>query len=228
MGLLAVLWIGATVGAARADGSDSNNDDGPRSGVARVHDLLRQQLVDEAVDEARRLEMRYPGHVHVVSALGEALFRDGALAEAEALLGGRDDLPPRGLVTLGRLRDARGRAAEAIALMDRAVAESPEDPEILYRAASATTTRREAVRRLEAYVERAGDGDDPDRVEAARGSARVLRALGDRSVWVARNRPDRVELPLRRLWNPGSGRTVGFVVEAEVGDRPKPVRLLLV
>jgi hypothetical protein len=185
--------------------------------------------VDEALGTARRHFAAHPEDPKTAALLGEALFRAGALTEAEALLDGRAELPARGWMTLGRLRDARGRTREAIELMDRAVAAAPSDLDVLYRAASVTATRAVAVERLEAYVGLAKESEDPDRVEAARGSARVLRALGERAVWIARARPERVEIPLRRLWDADTGVTVGFVVEVELGDAngTKPVRLLL-
>jgi hypothetical protein len=81
------------------------------------------------------------------------------------------------------------------------------------------------MRRLERYLE-LSEGDDPDRVEGVHGRLRMLRALGDRPVWVAQSRPDHVELPLQLLAQPGGG-VSGAIVKVDLGEKRKPVRLLL-
>jgi hypothetical protein len=69
------------------------------------------------------------------------------------------------------------------------------------------------------------EGDDKDRIEGARGTIRLYRALGERPVWIPKSRPERVELPLFPL--PGApGRSRGYLVDAVLGGG-KRARLLL-
>ena len=195
----------------------------------RVLSLLASQRWRVAVEEARQHHERLPDDSRVRSVLGQALFRAGRLDEIGALLaadGSREDAPARTLLVLGRLRSAEGREEEAIKLMERAVAAAPGDRETWYWAAGSTTSRAASLQRLERYLE-ISEGDDPDRIEAARGSVDVLRALGEQAVWVVEKRPERVELPLTRIWDTTTGTTQGFVVRVRVGDKGKQVPLLL-
>jgi len=195
----------------------------------RVLSLLAAQRWRSALEEAQRHHERLPDDVGVRSVLGQALFRAGRLGQIDAILAAdaaREDAPARTLLVLGRLRAAEGREAEAIELMNRAVAAAPDDREVLYWAGGSTTTRAVALQRIERYLA-ISEGDDPDRIEAARGSVDILRALGERAVWVAEKRPERVELPLTRIWDMTTGVMQGFVVRVQLGEKGKPVRLLL-
>jgi len=162
------------------------------------------------------------------SPLGEELYRAGLFEEVDALLTPlceQPGAPARELATLGRLRGAQGRLDEAVALMDRAVAAAPEERLVLFWAADFTRTRAESVARLERYL-RLSEGDDPDRIEAAEGSLRLFKALGDRAIWVPLERPDELELPLTLLKNM-EGRRLGRAVKVSLGEGKKPLRLLL-
>jgi hypothetical protein len=94
---------------------------------------------------------------------------------------------------------------------------------VLFGAASCAASNRQALERLHAYLERS-QGDDADRIEAARGSRAFLRALGERRTWVPTGRPARVELKLHPLGRGGA--LGGHVVEATIGEA-RTVRLLL-
>jgi tetratricopeptide (TPR) repeat protein len=197
--------------------------------VGRVHALLAGNHWRTALDESRHYAEARSRVPSVRAALGEALFRAGRLEEAQPLaeeLTSLPDAPARALVTLGRLREAQGRFAEAAELMQRAVDAAPDDRTVLYWAADATTTRAEAIARLERYLE-LSEGDDPDRIEAARGSVRLFRSLGERPIWIHEHRPERTQVPLTHVWDPATGRTIGYVIQARVGDKGKRVRLLL-
>lgn len=194
----------------------------------RVVALIDLRRWREALDEARGFHERAPQDSRVVSALGEALYRAGELPEVRerlAPLAMADDVPASALTLLGLISVAEGEAGEAVEWMDRAVATAPDDRRVIYRASEAVENRGEAARRLERYLE-LSEGDDPDRIEGARGRLRMLKALGDRQVWVAESRPDRVELPLQLVAVPGGG-LLGAVVKVSVGEKGKPVRLLL-
>jgi tetratricopeptide (TPR) repeat protein len=193
--------------------------------ATRVHELLGRGEWRTALAQAERAAESAPDDVGARALLAEVLFRAGRLDRVETLLGPAASLPPRGLMTLGRLRQAQGRDEEAVGLFDAAVAAAPEDREILYAATEATATRQTAIERYERYLERS-NGDRPERIESARGAIRVLRALGERKVWIRRARPERVELALERLWDPRTGAIQGFVVRGALGPG-KPVPLLL-
>jgi len=205
--------------------------DEPLDGCAvegRVVSLIELYRWREALVEARELRRRDPDDPRVVTALGEALYRAGELPEVRELLtplARYDAPPPMALTLLGLVSVAEGKADEAVEWMDRAVAIAPEDRRVLFRAAEAVGNRGEALRRLERYLELA-EGDDADRIEGVRGRLRMLRALGDRPVWVVESRPDHVEFPLRLVALPG-GALLGAVVKVAIGEKSKPVRLLL-
>jgi tetratricopeptide (TPR) repeat protein len=190
------------------------------AGAADVLSLLEEDLWEEALAEARAQQ--------AVSPLGEALYRAGLFEEADALLTPlceRSEAPGRALATLGRLRGAQGRLDEAVQLMDIAVAAAPQDRLVQFWAADYTTTRAESILRLERYLQ-LSEGDDPDRIEAAEGSLRLFKALGDRAVWVSLERPERLELPLTLLRD-GEGRILGHAIKVRLGKNDKPLRLLL-
>jgi predicted aspartyl protease len=167
------------------------------------------------------------GDADVVTALGEALFRAGLIPEAARTLEPLvpvDSPPARALLFLGLTRAAEGRDADAAELLSKAASSDPEDRDVLFRAAGAAATRAGAVRMLEAYLARSV-GDDPDRIEGAKGTVRLYRALGERPVWVPAPRPAQAEIPLWPLRD-RSGALRGFVIEMTV-PQGKPIRLLL-
>ena len=127
-------------------------------------------------------------------------------------------------MALGMLRVAEGREDDATGFLDRALALAPDDRDVLFLAAGAAPTRAEAVRRLESYLALSG-GDDPDRIEGAKGTIGLYRILGERRVWIPVERPERLELPLRALPD-HAGRTSGYYVELRAGGG-RPIRVLL-
>ena len=171
--------------------------------------------------------LRRSGNADVLTALGEALYRAGLIPEAARTLepiAAVASPPARALLFLGLSRAAEGRDAEAAELLARASSSDPDDRDILFRAAGAAPTRARAVQMLEAYLARCA-GDDPDRIEGARGTIRLYRALGERPVWVPDARPPRVEIPMWPLRD-RSGGLRGFVIEMTV-PQGRPIRLLL-
>ena len=195
----------------------------------RIRALLRSQRFRSALEEARQHVEAHPERPRVLAALAEALFRAGLFEEIEPLIGRlaeRDDAPARALAVLARLYGAEGREGPAVKLMARAVEAAPDDRDVLYWASGFSVTRARSVELLRRYLELA-QGDDPDRVEAARSGIEVLRALEERAIWVSEHRPERSEIPLTRIWDPSSGVTQGFVIRAGLGTKGKPTPLLL-
>ncbi len=191
--------------------------------AGHVRELLAKDLWMDALAEARSLVAEAPAP-DAAAALGEALYRAGRIDEAGEALAPfvhADTAPARAVVQLGLVRAAQGRDADAIGLMERAVAKAPRDPWVAYHASGAARSRARAIELLQVYLATAA-GDDPDRVEAARGTIRLDTALGERRVWVPVARPDRLELPLHPVVGPGGG----FYVEAALANK-KSIRLLL-
>ena len=188
-----------------------------------VRELAAKDQWKEALAEARALVAEAPDP-DAWTALGEALYRAGRIDEAgDALapIAAAGDAPARALAQLGLVRAAQGQGSEAAALMERAVAKAPGDPWVAYRASGTAGSRASAVELLRTYLE-AARGDDPDRLEGARGTIRLYDALGERKVWIPVARPERLELPL----NPLTGNRSGFFVEATLANKKK-IRLLL-
>lgn len=206
-------------------------EENPTDGEAaegRVRALIELDRHVEALAEARKRHAAQPESPLMVSSLGDAMFRAGLFEDVETLLQpliGNPDAPVRSLVVLGRLRGAQGRHAESRELLKRALEAAPQDRDVLFWAAESAATRGETMELLERFLSLA-EGANPDRAEAARGTVRMLRELGDREIWVPGRRPERLEARLRRL-RASDGRTVGFVVKVGLGDGGKPVRLLL-
>jgi hypothetical protein len=192
--------------------------------------LLGQERWQEALAEARELYRQAPDDPGAWSALGEALFRAGLLEEAERLLEPRTEsatAPGRALMTMGRLRDARGQTAQSTELMRRAVAAAPEDRTVLYWAAQCATSRTEVIALLERYL-RHSEGDDRDRVESARTSVEGLRAMAQRPVWLSSGRLAPQEIPLQLVRDPITRRLLGYQIAVQLGTgNTMPVRLLL-
>jgi tetratricopeptide (TPR) repeat protein len=224
-----MLRLGDYAGAAQAyaeilDGSQHNG----AAISGRIRALLLQDLWQQALEEAREHYAMVPDDPICVASLGEALFRAGLPDEAKTLLESlvSESTPTsRALMTLARLNSAAGNSKEATNLMDQAVALSPTDRELLLHASSVAADRPEAIRRLEQFLE-LSEGADPDRVTAAKETLEMLRELGDQKLWVRKTHPERLELPLRRVFN-ASRRQLGYVVEVRFGAAGKPVRLLL-
>jgi hypothetical protein len=188
-----------------------------------VRELIEKDQWKEALAEARALVAETPGP-DASAALGEALYRAGLIDDAGQALtpfAASDEGPARAIAQLGLVRAAQGRDEEAVALMERAVSKAPRDPWVVYRASGAARSRAAALALLSTYLETA-PGDDPDRLEGARGTIRLYTALGERKVWVPVASPERLELPLKPLVGTGGG----YFVEATLANKKK-IRLLL-
>jgi len=205
----------------------SNPDDVPAV-EQRIRSLLLLDRWPQALEEARQHNSRHPLDPRVGTLLAEALLRAGRLQESESLLTGlvgKDSGSARARVAQARIEGSRGRLDRAAALAGQAVALAPSDPAVLFRSAELAPDRATTREWLERYLG-CSEGDDPDRILAARGTLAALAQLGERRVWQSVDRPRRLAIPLRALGGSG-GRPVGYLLEAGVGDaRQKPLRLL--
>lgn len=203
-------------------------------GAARaetIETLLSADRWQTALEEARAAEPLASGQPRLSAAIARALFRAGRLPEAEQrlerLADGQagNEVPALAWVVLARLRAARGRGEEADSAMERALQLAPEDPEVAFWSAELAPNRAESCRRLERFLS-LSRGADPDREEAARGSLRIYRELGERRIWRHEMPDGPVEIPLTPIWT-DSGRRLGYVIDLRIGDRRRPVRVLL-
>jgi predicted aspartyl protease len=190
--------------------------------VPHVRELIGKDQWKDALAAATALAREQPGP-EATAVLGEALYRAGAIDEAgEALapLASAEEAPARALAQLGLVRVAQGRDDDAAELLERAAVKAPSDPWVLLRAAGAAPTRARATELLNAYIAH-GLGEDPDRIEGARGTLRLYAALGERKIWIPVERPERLSIPLKPIVG-GSG----YYVEAALAGKKK-IRLLL-
>lgn len=229
---LLALGLGAWVAPAGAGQEPAVAQDSDRAAhAARIDLLLAQERWEEALAEARAAQAQCCESPALTAAVGRALFRAGHLGEALTLLerlaegANPADVPARAWVVLARLRAARGLAQAAVEAMERALALAPDDPAVVFWSSELAPTRAEACRRLERFLELSG-GSDPDREEAARGTLRVYRQLGERSVWGHAPVEGRVEIPLSLVWD-DLGRQLGYALEVRLDERKRPVRVLL-
>ena len=206
--LPAVLLAAAATATARAD---------------HVRELIAKDRWKEALAEARELASG-SADPDAGAALGEALYRAGRIDDASDALqpvAAADDAPARALAQLGLVRAAQGKNGEAAALMERAIAKAPRDAWVAFQASGAARTRARASELLQVFID-AAEASDPDRVEGARGTLRLNKALGERKVWVPVASPDRVDVPLKPMVGTGGG----YFLEATLANRKK-IRLLL-
>jgi len=216
--MLAVLAVFAVVAEEWADCGPAEE--------ARL--LLDRDEWREALALALKLDDEFDYHPEIRSVLGEALYRAGEFEEAGDILEKLIESgspPPRALLTLGLIRAAEARFEEASRLVGEALARAPDDPVVLFRAAGFQETRAETVELLERYLA-IGDGEDPDRIESARGTIRLFGELREKDLWVSKDRPERMEARLRPVPD-GRGGVLGYTVPILLGGKRKPVRILL-
>lgn len=142
---------------------------------ARIPLLVEQGEVDVAVSEARAGAKARPDDVDTRVALARALIAQGeSLGEAEKLLDGiLEKLPgeAEAMVLQGELEAKRGAQEKANAAFERALRVAPERWDAMApRIASLVSAgqRDEAIRRLEAFVDRDAPYDGRGALELAR------------------------------------------------------------
>lgn len=194
--------------------------------VESVRSLIEHDLWREAIAAAEGLARAGPDDPGARTVLAEALYRAGRIDEAgtavEPVAAGADP-PARALALLGLVRSASGDDEEGTKLLLRAAAKAPDDRWVLYWSSGAAPTRSRGVEMLNAYLARS-EGDDPDRIEGARGTIRLYTALGERPVWVPDARPVHLEMPLLPIVGPDA--RGGFAIVATLANGRK-ARLLL-
>jgi len=180
-----------------------------------------------ALAQAEALTRQSPDDPETRALLGEALLRAGELeraAEVLAPFANPEGAPVRGWVALARLRSAEGRDDLAAELYARALAAAPDDPHVLYWASGSLPTRAEVIAALERFLA-VGAAQDPDRLEGARGSIRLYRALGDKPVWVLEERPANGAFKLDRSFRGGD--LVNISVPIALGTKRSRFEVLL-
>lgn len=197
------------------------------TGLPRVRALLDADRWKDALEHALSMVEGTETSAEADAALGEALWRAGRLkeaAEALARASEAEGADGRTLAALAIARSARGDDREAAALLDRALERSPDDPYVLYRAAGGSPDRATAIARLTRYLE-VGKDEDEEKRTGATNTIALYRQLGERPLWVVKERPARLEIPLRGI-GAGGGRANGWVANARM-ENGKTIRLLL-
>lgn len=129
------------------------------AGLSRC--LLKQQKISEALDAAKKGIEAAPDSAPAHSALGDVLFRQGELHDADlqwvtAANAVKSDA--RAFLGKAELETAMSLYGKAKASLDRAFALDPSDPDIRRRWLS-TLPRAEQIRELEQYLAHANDDD---------------------------------------------------------------------
>ncbi len=195
----------------------------------RIRALLALDEWPMALVEARALAARTPDSGEARVVLAESEYRAGRIAASsrllESVLSGTV-ASPAALVLAGRLRKAEGRIVEARALLDRAIAEAPNDSSALWWGAETAATRTLTIARFSEWLRRVGDRNS-ERAAIARATVGLLQALGAREVWRRAAAPERATIALDPLWDPLTGEIQGWLIPTKVGQLKKPVRLLI-
>lgn len=130
------------------------------AGVSRC--LLKQQKIPEALETAKKGVAEAPDSPSAHTALGEVLFRQGDLHEADVEWVKAANAPhpdARALLGIARLEEAMSLYAKAKHSIDRAHQLDPDDPEIR-RYWLSTLRRADQIRELEQYLAKATNDDE--------------------------------------------------------------------
>lgn len=195
------------------------------AGLLRV--ALREDDLETAGRWARVAAERAPGAPAALAARAELLLREGAVEEArslfrEALEG--EEGEARAWLGLGRIRLASFRRPEGVAALRQAFHLDPADPEIVRLRAGVLATREETLSEWRRYLTLA-EGEPEEFRRGVAEAVDFYEALGDTPLWVIRERPERLELKLRRVISSRGG--LGGLVVPVTLNGGKPVRCLL-
>lgn len=146
----------------------------PKSGEAyagMARSLLKQEKIAEALDIATKGVAQAPDSPAAHSALGDVLFRNGEIhdADVEWVKAANAHQPDaRALLGIARLENAMSLYARAKHTLDRAHQLDPDDPDIRRRWLS-TLPRSEQIRELERYLAGATNDDEKTRYNLEHG-----------------------------------------------------------
>ena len=196
--------------------------------VGSVRAMLRQQKIDEAMDEVNKALAQQPNEAPLLAAKGDVLFRRGEMTDAEGSYLAAKKLDPkavRAYLGLARLYRSYSLYRKAYDQLQTAHEIASDDIEV-QRAWLNMLPRKERLAAMEAYL----GGPHPDDEEETRWMTEYLaflKATADKSVHACRlvSKVEQTETKLETMYGPDIHRMRGIGLSVRLNDRN--VHLLL-
>jgi tetratricopeptide (TPR) repeat protein len=196
--------------------------------VGSVRAMLRQQKIDEAMDEVNKALAQQPNEAPLLAAKGDVLFRRGEMTDAEGSYLAAKKLDPkavRAYLGLARLYRSYSLYRKAYDQLQTAHEIASDDIEVL-RAWLNMLARKERLGAMEAYL----GGPHPDDEEETKWMTEYLaflKATADKPVHACRlvSKVEQTETKLETMYGPDIHRMRGIGLSVRLNDRN--VHLLL-
>jgi tetratricopeptide (TPR) repeat protein len=196
--------------------------------VGSVRAMLRQQKIDEAMDEVNEALAQQPNEAPLLAAKGDVLFRRGEMTDAEGSYLAAKKLDPkavRAYLGLARLYRSYSLYRKAYDQLQTAHEIASDDIEV-QRAWLNMLPRKERLGAMEAYL----GGPHPDDEEETKWMTEYLaflKATADKPVHACRlvSKVEQTETKLETMYGPDIHRMRGIGLSVRLNDRN--VHLLL-
>jgi tetratricopeptide (TPR) repeat protein len=196
--------------------------------VGSVRAMLRQQKIDEAMDEVNKALAQQPNEAPLLAAKGDVLFRRGEMTDAEGSYLAAKKLDPkavRAYLGLARLYRSYSLYRTAYDQLQTAHEIASDDIEV-QRAWLNMLPRKERLAAMEAYL----GGPHPDDEEETKWMTEYLaflKATADKPVHACRlvSKVEQTETKLETMYGPDIHRMRGIGLSVRLNDRN--VHLLL-
>jgi tetratricopeptide (TPR) repeat protein len=196
--------------------------------VGSVRAMLRQQKIDEAMDEVNKALAQQPNEAPLLAAKGDVLFRRGEMTDAEGSYLAAKKLDPkavRAYLGLARLYRSYSLYRKAYDQLQTAHEIASDDIEV-QRAWLNMLPRKERLGAMEAYL----GGPHPDDEEETKWMTEYLaflKATADKPVHACRlvSKVEQTETKLETMYGPDIHRMRGIGLSVRLNDRN--VHLLL-
>ena len=196
--------------------------------VGSVRAMLRQQKIDEAMDEVNKALAQQPNEAPLLAAKGDVLFRRGEMTDAEGSYLAAKRLDPksvRAYLGLARLYRSYSLYRKAYDQLQTAHEIASDDIEV-QRAWLNMLPRKERLAAMEAYL----GGPHPDDEEETKWMTEYLaflKATADKPVHACRlvSKVEQTETKLETMYGPDIHRMRGIGLSVRLNDRN--VHLLL-
>ena len=196
--------------------------------VGSVRAMLRQQKIDEAMDEVNKALAQQPNEAPLLAAKGDVLFRRGEMTDAEGSYLAAKKLDPkavRAYLGLARLYRSYSLYRKAYDQLQTAHEIASDDIEV-QRAWLNMLPRKERLGAMEAYL----GGPHPEDEEETKWMTEYLaflKATADKPVHACRlvSKVEQTETKLETMYGPDIHRMRGIGLSVRLNDRN--VHLLL-
>jgi tetratricopeptide (TPR) repeat protein len=196
--------------------------------VGSVRAMLRQQKIDEAMEEVNKALAQQPNEAPLLAAKGDVLFRRGEMTDAEGSYLAAKKLDPkavRAYLGLARLYRSYSLYRKAYDQLQTAHEIASDDIEV-QRAWLNMLPRKERLAAMEAYL----GGPHPDDEEETKWMTEYLaflKATADKPVHACRlvSKVEQTETKLETMYGPDIHRMRGIGLSVRLNDRN--VHLLL-